>query len=503
MEDCNGMLSRLEAGTVLPYAGDRYTRVSSALAEAFVPGDAIVICQDDGQILHIGAHVRKLVSQAIDAATAAFHELRGASADQLTRFFEAFAGALERDDVWAEIDMANGLDVVRAVSEGRDIGRLSLRPGTREAMVEGLKAWAAMTQAPRTAIERVEHGTWTVEAHQAPLGTIGFVFEGRPNVLVDACGVLASGNTAVLRIGRDAASTADAIMRVALEPALDAARLPRSAVTLIPPAGREAAWAMCTDRRLSLAVIRGSGEAVRLLGSLATQSGIAVSLHGAGGAWLIADISASRDRFVQVVENSLDRKVCNTLNTCCIPRSRYAELVPALIEGLAAASRRLGTPGRIHVAQGSEHYLPKGLLSRAGSADRLLSDEVEICVTILPIDQLGREWEWDQVPELSLIIVDDLDEAITLLNRYSPKFVASLIAEDDAAHAHFFQATDVPFVGNGFTRWVDGQYALRLPELGLANWEFGRPLGRASILTGAGTHTVRLQMRQTDAGLRR
>ena len=45
-------------------------------------------------------------------------------------------------------------------------------------------------------------------------------------------------------------------------------------------------------------------------------------------------------------------------------------------------------------------------------------------------------------------------------------------------------------VGNGFTRWVDGQKALSKPELGLSNWQFGRLFGRGGILTGDGVLTV-------------
>ena len=56
-----------------------------------------------------------------------------------------------------------------------------------------------------------------------------------------------------------------------------------------------------------------------------------------------------------------------------------------------------------------------------------------------------------------------------------------LVAADPAAHDRFWARVDAPFVGNGFTRWVDGQYALDAPELGLSNWEGGRMLGRGIL----------------------
>ena len=53
-------------------------------------------------------------------------------------------------------------------------------------------------------------------------------------------------------------------------------------------------------------------------------------------------------------------------------------------------------------------------------------------------------------------------------------------------------------MGDGLTRWVDGQYALERPELGLSNWQAGRLFGRGGILTGDGVYTVRLRVVQTD-----
>ena len=82
-------------------------------------------------------------------------------------------------------------------------------------------------------------------------------------------------------------------------------------------------------------------------------------------------------------------------------------------------------------------------------------------------------------------------DAVTLFNRESPRFIASLISDDTVEHARFYAAIEAPFVGDGTTRWVDGQAALRKPELGLTNWQTGRLFGRGGILTGDTVHTVR------------
>ena len=88
---------------------------------------------------------------------------------------------------------------------------------------------------------------------------------------------------------------------------------------------------MFSDSRLSLAVARGSGPAVAELGAIAQQSGTPVSLHGTGGAWMIVGESADVSRLSAVVEHSLDRKVCNTLNVCCVVADRADDRVLAAL----------------------------------------------------------------------------------------------------------------------------------------------------------------------------
>jgi glutamate-5-semialdehyde dehydrogenase len=118
-------------------------------------------------------------------------------------------------------------------------------------------------------------------------------------------------------------------------------------------------------------------------------------------------------------------------------------------------------------------------------------------------DRIGEEWEWEDSPEVTLAVVDDVDQAVEWFNRHSPRFVASLVSADPEQHARFFATIDAPFVGNGFTRWVDGQYALDKPELGLSNWEHGRLFGRGGILSGDSVFTIRARARQTDPDLGR
>jgi len=494
-------LTSLAAGTLIPFGGDRATVVDADLASAFRPGDSLYVVHDDGALLHVPAAVRDLVRATVDHAVAAFEHLRTADSAQVRAFFLGFAERVATN--WDAIARVNADDVARAERLGRSTTRLVVSERVRDDMVAGLRGWADLLDAAASAGptgRRVSHDGWWVDVETAPLGVVGFVFEGRPNVLTDAAGVLATGNTAVLRIGGDALGTAQAIADLALVPALRAAGLPDGAVGLVTSRERSAGWALFSDSRLALAVVRGSGKAVAQLASVARQSGLPVSAHGTGGAWVVADRSADAARLAGVVRHSLDRKVCNTLNVAVVVRERAADLVPVVLAAAdAAAAARGGAAARVHVTRGSEAWLPEGDLERSIDVRRAEGVVPEPRADVLEVEDLGLEWEWEGTPEISLVVVEDLEEAVALTNRWSPRFVASLVADDAAAQDRFFGAVDAPFVGDGFTRWVDGQYALQQPELGLSNWEHGRLLGRAGILSGADLTTRRLRAHHESA----
>jgi glutamate-5-semialdehyde dehydrogenase len=116
---------------------------------------------------------------------------------------------------------------------------------------------------------------------------------------------------------------------------------------------------------------------------------------------------------------------------------------------------------------------------------------------------LATEWEWDAEPEMSLVVVDSVDEAVELFNRHSPRFIASLVSVEPLEHEVFYASVDAPFVGNGFTRWVDGQFALDRPELGLSNWQAGRLFARGGVLSGDSVYTIRLRADVRDVELHR
>jgi glutamate-5-semialdehyde dehydrogenase len=289
----------------------------------------------------------------------------------------------------------------------------------------------------------------------------------------------------------------------ALAPALAGAGLPAGAAVLLDSQSRATGWALFSNPQLALAVGRGSGTAVEQLGAVARQAGVPVSLHGTGGSWLVAGPSADAGRFRAVVCNSLDRKVCNTLNVCCIHQDRAADLVPAFLDALTTAAAARGTNGKLHVVKGSEGAVPAEWFSTTVAIRRAGGDVDEPRAELLAEADLGVEWEWEASPEVTLLVVDSVDAAVDLFNRYSPRFGASLVSEDAGEQDRFWAAVDSPFVGDGFTRWVDGQFTLDKPELGLSNWQSGRLFARSGILSGDSVHTVRLRAFQADADLHR
>lgn len=484
------------------YGGNQVKTVSAELAAAFVPGDSVVVVQTTGDLIHIPAEVSAIAANAVGAAASAFEAMGVVSDDAISNFFTTFADLLADDAAFAPIAAANAADIDKAKERGRSTTRLELTDKMRNDMISGLRGWADQPSGRGQVVEVVEHEGWKIEQVRAGLGVVGFVFEGRPNVFADACGVLRSGNTVVFRIGSDALGTAEAIVQNALEPALKTAGLPSGAASLVASASRAAGHAMFSDDRLSLAVARGSGAAVAQLGSVARQTGTSVSLHGTGGAWIVAAESADAERLSAVVEASLDRKVCNTLNTFCMLASEQERLLPAFLRALDAAGQARNATSKLHMRADQIDILPAEWRADAQIV-RAEGPVTEPRTSEISGDALGEEWEWEESPEVTLVIVDSVDEAVELFNAQSPRFVISLLSTDEHEREQFFAKVDAPFVGDGFTRWVDGQYAFNRPELGLSNWEFGRLFGRGGVLSGDSVFTLRSRVTQSDPFLRR
>ena len=463
-------------------------QVGTEIADRYREGD-LIIGISGGHLLHVPQDDLLVANRAVTQSVEAFDLLKSVASDQISQFFHTFAQRLKDDAIFAKIKKCNEDDVASAVQRGRSTTRLMLTDVMRGDMISALHTWGNTPHVDGAALESVDHQGWSVTAAKSSLGVVAFVFEGRPNVFADATGVLRSGNTCVFRIGSDALGTAQAIMNLAVMPALESCGLPVGAVSLVESRSHASGWALFSDKRVSLAIARGSGEAVSQLGAVARQFGIAVSLHGTGGAWIIAGEHADAQWFNNVVVNSLDRKVCNTLNVCCIVRSRASVLVPLFVNAMNRAALLRDAVAVIHADSASQKFLA--------------APNESIQVHDLSVDELATEWEWENAPECSLVIVNDIDGAIALFNRYAPAFIVSIISDNEAELEKVWREANAPFVSNGMTRWVDGQFALNKPELGLSNWQNGRTFGRGGILSGDSVFSVRYRVQQHDADLHR
>jgi glutamate-5-semialdehyde dehydrogenase len=100
-------------------------------------------------------------------------------------------------------------------------------------------------------------------------------------------------------------------------------------------------------------------------------------------------------------------------------------------------------------------------------------------------------------------VYEDVMQGIQCFNEHAPSFIISLISNNSQEMETVWRNAKAPFVGNGMTRWVDGQFALDRPELGLSNWQNGRMLGRGAILSGDSVYSVRYRADQRDINLSR
>ena len=482
-------IERLLEGQLVLTGGDSAVRVTADLASSFVAGDQLLVASDE--LLRVPSDEARIAANAVSAAVEAFSLLADCSDDAISSFFLAFADALASSEVVERVLAANRIDVTDAHERGRSTTRLELSSKMIDDMVAGLKMWSEIDMRRDETVETIQHDGWSIDVRRAPVGVVGFVFEGRPNVFADAAGVLRTGNTAVLRIGSDALRTAQAMMEFAVTPALATAGLPACSIMLIESRTHAAGWALFNDSRLALAVARGSGPAVDQLGAIARSVGTPVSLHGTGGAWMVVPDGADTKWVESVVEASLDRKVCNTVNVCCVQRSAADDMLPVIVRAAStAATARDATA----VIRADDDTITQMSTSDSSGLVRF---------SPLPSEGLGYEYEWENDPEFAVVLVDSIDEAISLCNQHSPHFVVSVLTDDQELIERVYSAVDAPFVGNGFTRWVDGQYALGQPELGLSNWQGGRLLGRGGVLSGSSVHTLRLLAQFSDPTIRR
>lgn len=258
-----------------------------------------------------------------------------------------------------------------------------------------------------------------------PIGVIGVIFEARPDALVQISTLcLKSGNCSILKGGSETMRTNKALFELIHAAAVEAG-MPELCTFQIE-AREDIGKLLACDGSVDLLIPRGSNSFVRYI---MDNTRIPVMGHADGICHIYADESADVELAVPVIIDAKTQytAACNAVETLLVHRA----VAPALLPTLAAACAEAGVTLR-------------------GDADTQ---------AIIDCDPAtDDDWATEYLDLiLSIKIVDDIDEAITHINRYGSHHTDAIMAEDDAAAAHFMQLVDSAGVyRNCSTRFADG-----------------------------------------------
>ncbi|RKS84909.1 glutamate-5-semialdehyde dehydrogenase [Microbacterium sp. AG790] len=369
---------------------------------------------------------RQRIAHAHDAARGVGLLTDSQKADAL----RAIAGAIEAatDDIVA----ANAVDLERGERDGLTDGlldRLRLDPARVAALAAAVRDVAELPDpVGRVLDERTLSNGVRLQKVSVPFGVVGSIYEARPNVTVDIAALaLRSGNAVVLRGGTAAQSTNVALVS-AMRDALEGQGIDPEAIQTVDDFGRDGAHALMQARGLvDVLVPRGSAQ---LIETVVTQSAVPVIETGAGVVHIVLDSSAPLEWAQQIVVNAKAQRpsVCNAVETVLVLRDAAERLVPPV----AAALQDAGVT--IH---GDETV--RGLVAEAVAAT-------------------DADWATEHMSlDLSMRVVDDLDEALAHIRRYSTHHTESIVTADEARAERFLAEVDSAVVmANASTRFTDG-----------------------------------------------
>lgn len=376
--------------------------------------------------MNIPELVRDLARQARGAARALGRLPTGTKNQVILRVAELLA---ERQD---QIQAENDRDVTAAQSQGHPaafIDRLTLSGKVFAAMIQGLNEVAALPD-PVGAVT----GMWRrpngllVGRQRIPLGVIGFIYESRPNVTVDAAALcLKSGNAVILKGGKEAIHSNMALAKL-MQEALAEFQAPPAAIQIIPSIAREATLELLRQEDLVDLIIPRGGEG--LIRFVTEHSRIPVLKHYKGVCHIFVDRAANLDLAQEVCFNAKVQRpgVCNAMETMLVHR----EIAPGFLPPMLARFRAAGV-------------------------------ELRGCPQTREIDSLvspAREEDWgyeflDLI--LAVKLVPDLDAALDHIARYSSNHTEAIITEEYSHAQRFLQEVDSSVVlVNASTRFNDG-----------------------------------------------
>ena len=398
------------------------------------------------------------VLQACSAARAAAPLLARASTAHKDAALLAMADRLlERQDA---VLSANAEDVAAAQQAGYPdalVDRLRLDGPRLAAVAEGLRAVVDLPDPVGQVVRgfTLRNGL-EVRQVRVPLGVVAMVYEGRPNVTVDAAGLaLKSGNACVLRGSSTALRTNVALAEV-LRDALDGADLPPDAVCLIGDTSRDSVTQLCRARGLvDLLIPRGGAG---LIEAVVTQAQVPVIETGVGNCHVYVDAAADLAKAVAITVNAKAQRpsVCNAAETLLVHAAAAEEFLPKVAAELRAHGVSLVGDGLAQQLAGAEAATP-------------------------------ADWDTEYLDlRLAVRVVDTLDDAIGHISRHGTRHTEAIVTEDRRAARRFVAEVDAAAVMvNASTRFTDGGEFGFGAEIGISTQKLHArgPMGLAELTT--------------------
>ncbi|MGI5486589.1 glutamate-5-semialdehyde dehydrogenase [Microtetraspora malaysiensis] len=332
----------------------------------------------------------------------------------------------------AEIVEANAADVDRARAAGVSeamIDRLRLDVGRVEKIAAAVREVAEL---PDPVGEVIRGSTLPngLELRQlrVPLGVIGIIYEGRPNVTVDAAALcLKSGNAVLLR-GSSSAYSSNTVLVKIMQEALEGTQVPAAAVQLVPGQTRESAKHLMRARGLVDVLIPRGGAS--LINSVVEESTVPVIETGVGNCHVYVDADADIETALRILVNAKAQRpsVCNAAETLLV----HAEIAEAFLPRALTALKDAGV-----TVHGDERV-------RAYGADVVAATEDDFSAEYLSLD-------------IAAAVVGSLDDAVRHIRTYGSGHTDAIVTRSQGAARRFVASVDSAAVAvNASTRFTDG-----------------------------------------------
>lgn len=387
------------------------------------------------------------------------------------RKYAALIGAAEA--VWRrrqQIMDENSLDLAYGQEKGLSpamMDRLRLDEGRIRGIVDGLRAIAEQPDpVGRILAEWDRPNGLHIQRVATPLGVVGVIYESRPNVTADAGALcLKAGNAVILRGGSESFHSSTAIHACMVE-GLRSAGLPEAAIQLVPTRDREMVAEMLRATAFIDVIVPRGGKG--LVGLVQREARVPVFAHLEGICHVYVDGDADLDKARRVVLNAKTRRtgICGAAECLLIDRQFFARHGAVLIEDLLKAGVEVRTEGALLTVAGTVPAAP---------------------------DDFGREF-LDMI--IAAKLVDGVDDAIAHIRRYGSSHTESILTENDATAARFFQRLDSAILmRNASTQFADGGEFGMGAEIGIATGKMHArgPVGAEQLtsfkylVTGDGT----------------